>query len=81
MLVRGKRSVATGAPIAHMYRTMTTYRDNDVEKFFDYHLRAVAARLEKNTERALERQRAAMRDAMHREALLDEKQSDPPRNQ
>jgi hypothetical protein len=44
-----------------------------MEKFFEHHLQTVAARLERYTDEALKRQRNAWRDALHRQAVLDEK--------
>ena len=44
-----------------------------MERFFEHHLEAVAARLEHYTGEALKRQRAARREALHRQAILDEK--------
>jgi hypothetical protein len=45
-----------------------------LEKFFEHHLQAVAARLERHTDEALKRQRNAWREALHRQAVLDEKE-------
>jgi hypothetical protein len=50
----------------------------EVEKFFAFHLQTVKARLEKNTERAIQRQRAEWRKAVRREALLEERQNEAP---
>jgi hypothetical protein len=47
-----------------------------IERFFDYHLAGVKARLEAQTTRALERQQVAWRETLHREALLEEKDFD-----
>ena len=44
-----------------------------LERFFEHHLQTVAARLERHTDEALKRQRNAWRDALHRQAVLDEK--------
>ncbi len=44
-----------------------------LDRFFDFHLAGVQARLEAQTARALERQKTAWRDALHREALLEDK--------
>jgi hypothetical protein len=57
---------------------MHSERMPDVEKFFAFHLQNVKARLERNMERAIERQRAEWRKAIRREALLEERQSEPP---
>jgi hypothetical protein len=51
-------------------------RTFDVEAFFARHIRGVSARLETFTERAVGRQRAAYREALRREALLEEKQGE-----
>jgi hypothetical protein len=59
-------------------------RAADAEQFFSRHLQAVAARLEWNTKRALERQRAARREMLRREAMLTDRDFDlaePPRDQ
>jgi hypothetical protein len=52
-----------------------------LDRFFEHHLRTVAARLERQTEKALERQRAAWRDALHREAVLEGKDGEDFTNQ
>ncbi len=57
---------------------MHSHRIADVEKFFAFHLQTVKARLERNTERAIERQKAEWREAVRRAALLEERQSDAP---
>jgi hypothetical protein len=44
-----------------------------LEMFFEHHLQAVAARLERQTDEALRRQRNAWREALHRQAILDDK--------
>ncbi len=49
-------------------------RDDD--QFFKRHLTSVVARLETQTKKALERQRAAWRDSVRREALLQGKDFD-----
>jgi hypothetical protein len=46
------------------------------ERFFDLHLAGVRARLEIQTTRALERQRSAWRETLHREALLEDEDFD-----
>ena len=46
--------------------------DSQLDKFFEHHLRTVAARLEKRTEESLQRQRAAWRDAVRRQSILNE---------
>jgi len=57
---------------------MSNQRVAEVEKFFAHHLRTVQARLERNTERAIQRQKAEWREAVRREALLEEKQNERP---
>jgi len=57
---------------------MHSQRLADVDKFFAFHLQTVKARLERNTERAIERQKAEWREAVRREALLEEKQNEMP---
>ena len=57
---------------------MPSQRLADVDKFFAFHLQTVKARLERNTERAIERQKAEWREAVRREALLEEKQNEMP---
>ena len=47
-----------------------------IDRFFDYHLAGVQARLEAQTTRALERQRSAWRETLRREAVLDDKDFD-----
>jgi hypothetical protein len=47
-----------------------------MDRFFDYHLAGVQARLEAQTTRALERQRSAWRDTLRRQAVLDDKDFD-----
>jgi hypothetical protein len=54
-------------------RMQTRNANPHLEKFFEHHLQTVAARLERNTDAALKRQRDAWRDALHRQAVLDEK--------
>ena len=44
-----------------------------LDRFFEHHLQTVAARLERHTDAALKRQRDAWREALHRQAVLDEK--------
>jgi hypothetical protein len=44
-----------------------------LDAFFEHHLQAVAARLERHTDEALKRQRNAWREALHRQAILDDK--------
>lgn len=61
-----------------MKTLMHNQRIAEVERFFAFHLQTVKARLEKNTERAIERQKAGWREAVRREALLEEKQNDWP---
>ena len=43
------------------------------DRFFENHLAGVRARLEVQTRMALERQRTAWRDMLHRQALLEGK--------
>ena len=57
---------------------MPSQRMPDVEKFFAFHLQSVKARLERNTERAIERQRAEWREAVRRDALLEEQLNEGP---
>jgi hypothetical protein len=57
---------------------MHSERIAEVEKFFAFHLQTVKARLERNTERAIERQRAEWRKTIRREALLDEQPNEAP---
>ena len=61
-----------------MCTSMHSQRIADVERFFAFHLQTVKARLERNTERAIERQKAEWREAVRREALLEEKRNDAP---
>ena len=62
------------APIVLTDARMPTRNANPhLEKFFEHHLQTVAARLERYTDEALTRQRNAWRDALHRQAVLDEK--------
>jgi hypothetical protein len=57
---------------------MPSERVAEVEKFLAFHLQTVKARLEKNTERAIQRQREEWRKAVRREALLEERQNEAP---
>jgi hypothetical protein len=52
----------------------TRHANPHLEKFFEHHLQTVSARLERYTNEALKRQRNAWRDALHRQAVLDEKE-------
>jgi hypothetical protein len=59
--------------------TMTRMRDSqareslDIDQFFERHLLEVVGRLEANTRQAVERQHAAWRDSVRREAALEGK--------
>jgi hypothetical protein len=55
-------------------RMPTRTANPHLEKFFEHHLQTVAARLERYTDEALKRQRNAWREALHRQAVLDEKE-------
>jgi hypothetical protein len=46
----------------------------NIEKFFEHHLQTVSARLERYADEALKRQRIAWREALHRQAVLDEEE-------
>lgn len=55
-------------------RMPSQHPDPHLEKFFEHHLQTVVARLERYTDEALKRQRIAWREALHRQAVLDEKE-------
>ena len=56
------------------YAVMPSSPQNaSMEKFFEHHLETVAARLERYADEARKRQRAAWREALRRQAVLDDK--------
>ena len=67
------RGPALARLLPHQAVMPRTQEIASMERFFEHHLQTIAARLERTTEEALERQRVSGRDAMHGQAVLDEK--------